>query len=108
MQPNVPYIAGYLLLLGALGWWCKTHLLGWMRRGVGLCADCGETPCECVNIDFTAWQDMDEDERSCDSCDGTGCPCMRARDWYSMDLGCKDGCGECGLNNCREDERDDA
>ena len=33
----------------------------------------------------------------CENCDGTGCPCMKWRDWYSMELGCECGCHVCGL-----------
>jgi len=32
----------------------------------------------------------------CENCDGSGCPCMRWRDWYSMELGCECGCHVCG------------
>lgn len=43
--------------------------------------------------------------KACATCDGTGCPCMRWRDWQSMEQGCHEGCPECGLNSCGPIER---
>lgn len=40
---------------------------------------------------FPGWKDV-----GCDACDGTGCPCLRGRDWQSIELGCECGCPECG------------
>jgi hypothetical protein len=42
-------------------------------------------------------QGSDVDSEGCRACDGTGCPCMRWRDWQSMEYGCECGCAECGL-----------
>lgn len=36
----------------------------------------------------------------CSSCDGTGCPCLRWRDWQSME-GCTCGCMECATKPVR-------
>jgi hypothetical protein len=46
-------------------------------------------------------------EEACGTCDGGGCPCMRSRDWQSIEGGCKDGCPECGLATCEPLSRDD-
>lgn len=39
-------------------------------------------------------------EEACPTCDGTGCVCLRWRDWQSIEQGCHQGCPDCGLNGC--------
>lgn len=53
-----------------------------------------ERPPDVVFNEFRRLHDL---PAGCQSCDGTGCPCMRTRDWQSMEQGCECGCSECGF-----------
>lgn len=41
----------------------------------------------------------------CELCDGTGCPCIRMRDWQSIEQGCDCGCSQCGRRPERREQR---